>query len=75
MSLTSAMVRYYNKGNLKAVISHPVFMINSDDLMNHSEAEKKMVETFNSQDKIVFGFGRRVWRWRFLNSAECKDWQ
>ena len=26
-------------------------MTNSDDLENHSEVQKKMVETFNSQDK------------------------
>ena len=29
----------------------PVFMNNSVDLMNHSEAQKWMVETINSQDK------------------------
>ena len=49
--LTSEMVCDYNRGNFKAVISPPVFMKNSVDLMNHSEAQKKMVETFNSQDK------------------------
>ena len=49
--LTSEMVCDYKRGNFKAVISPPVFMKNSVDLMNHSEAQKKMVETFNSQDK------------------------
>ena len=45
------MVCDYKRGNFKAVISAPVFMTNSIDLMNHSEAQKKMVETFNSQGK------------------------
>ena len=45
------MVYDYKRGNFKAVISPPVFMTNSVDLMNHSKAQKKMVETFNSQDK------------------------
>ena len=51
VSLTSEMVCDYERGNFKAVISLPVFMTNSVDLMNHSEAQKKMVETFNSQYK------------------------
>ena len=45
------MVRDYKRGNFKAVATPSVFMTNSVDLMNHSEAQKKMVETFNSQDK------------------------
>ena len=45
------MVCDYKRGNFKAVISAPVFMTNSIDLMNHSESQKKMVETFNSQGK------------------------
>ena len=51
VSLTSEMVCDYKRGNFKAIISPPVFMTSSVDLMNHSEAQKKMVETFNSQDK------------------------
>ena len=51
MSFTSEMVCSYKRGNFKAVIFPPVFMTNSVDLTNHSEAQKKMVETFNSQDK------------------------
>ena len=51
VSLTSEMVCDYKRGNSKAIISPPVFMTSSVDLMNHSEAQKKMVETFNSQDK------------------------
>ena len=51
MSLTSEIVRDYKRGNFKAVTSPPEFMTNSVNLMNHSEVQKKMVETFNSQDK------------------------
>ena len=51
VSLTSEMVCDYKRSYFKAVISPPVFFNNSFDLMNHSEAQKKMVETFNSQDK------------------------
>ena len=51
VSLTSEMVCDYKRGYFKSVISPPVFFNNSFDLMNHSEAQKKMVETFNSQDK------------------------
>ena len=53
VSFTSEMVCSYKRGNFKAVIFPPVFMTNSVDLTNHSEAQKKMVETFNSQDKEV----------------------
>ena len=51
VSLTSEMVCDYKRDNFKAVISPPVFMTNSVDLINHSEAQKNMVEIFNSQDK------------------------
>ena len=51
VSLTSEMVCDYKRDNFKAVISPPVFMTNSIDLINHSEAQKNMVEIFNSQDK------------------------
>ena len=51
VSLTSEMVCDYRRGNFKAVISPSVFMTNSGDLMNHSEAQEKVVETFNSQNK------------------------
>ena len=51
MSLTSEIVCNYKGGNFKAVISPPVFMTDSVDLINHSEVQKKMVETFNSQRK------------------------
>ena len=50
-SLTSEIVLDYKKGNLKAVTSPPEFMTDSVYLMNHSEVQKKVVETFNSQDK------------------------
>ena len=45
VSLTSEMVCDYKRGNFKAIISPPVFITSS------VEAQKKMVETFNSQDK------------------------
>ena len=45
VSLTSEMVCDYKRGNFKAIISLPVFITSS------VEAQKKMVETFNSQDK------------------------
>ena len=48
--LTPEMVCDFKKGNFKAIISPPVFMTNSVDLMNHSEIQKKRIETFNSQD-------------------------
>ena len=48
--LTPEMVCDFKKGNFKAIISPPVFMTNSIDLMNHSEIQKKRIETFNSQD-------------------------
>ena len=48
--LISDFVRDYKRGNFKAVTSLPEFMTNSVYLMNHSEVQKKMVETFNSQD-------------------------
>ena len=51
VSLTSEIVRNYKRGNFKAVTSPPEFMTDSVYLMNHSEVQKKMVETFNSQDK------------------------
>ena len=53
VSLTSEIVRDYKRGNLKAGTSPPEFMFMTDSiyLMNHSEAQKKMVETFISQDK------------------------
>ena len=51
VSLTSKIVRDYKRGNFKAVTSPPVFMADSADLMQHSEVDKKMVETVNSQDK------------------------
>ena len=44
-------MRDYKRGNLKAVTSPPEFMTDSVYLMNHSEVQKKIVETFNSQDK------------------------
>ena len=37
VSLSSEMVYDYKRGNFKAVISAPVFMTNSIDLLNHSE--------------------------------------
>ena len=45
VSLTSEMVCDYKRGNFKAIISPPLFITSS------VEAQKKMVETFNSQDK------------------------
>ena len=45
VSLTSEMVCDYKRGNFKAIISPPVFITSS------VEAQKKMVETFNSQEK------------------------
>ena len=51
VSLTSEIVCNYKRGNFKAIISTPVFMTDSVDLVNHSEVQKGMVETFNSQDK------------------------
>ena len=45
VSLTSETVCDYKRGNFKAIISPPVFITSS------VEAQKKMVETFNSQDK------------------------
>ena len=51
VSLTSEIVRDYKRVNFKVVTSPPEFMTNSVYLMNHSEVEKKMVETFNFQDK------------------------
>ena len=51
VSLTSEIVRDYKRGNFKVVTSPPEFMTNSVYLMNHSDVEKKMVETFNFQDK------------------------
>ena len=51
MSLTSEIVRDYKRGNFKAVTSPSEFMSDSAYLMNHSEVQKKVVETFNSQDK------------------------
>ena len=51
VSLTSEIVCNYKRGNFKAIISAPVFMTGSANLVNHSEVQKKMVETFNPQDK------------------------
>ena len=51
VSLTSEIARNYKRGNFKTFTSPPKFMSDSVDLMNHSEVQKKMVETFNSQDK------------------------
>ena len=42
VSLTSEMVCDYKRDNFKEVISPPVFINNSVDLMNHSEAQKKV---------------------------------
>ena len=47
VSLTSEIVRNYKRGNFKAVTSPPEFMTDSVYLMNHSEVQKKTVETFN----------------------------
>ena len=51
VSLTSDIARNYKRGNFKTFTSPPKFMNDSVDLMNHSEVQKKMVETFNSQEK------------------------
>ena len=51
MSLTSEIVHNYKKGNFKTVTSPPEFVTDSIYLMNHSEDQKKMVETLDSQDK------------------------
>ena len=51
VSLASEIVRDYKRGNFKAVTSPSEFMSDSAYLMNHSEVQKKVVETFNSQDK------------------------
>ena len=51
MSLPSEIVHNYKRGNFKVVTSPPEFMTNSVYFMNYSEVQKKMVETFNSQDK------------------------
>ena len=51
MSLPSEIVHDYKRGNFKVVTSPPEFMTNSIYFMNQSEVQKKMVETFNSQDK------------------------
>ena len=51
VSLISEIVHDYKRGNFKSDTSPPDFMTNSVYLMNHSEVQKKIVETFNSQDK------------------------
>ena len=51
------MVCDYKRGNVKAIISPPVFITNSVDLMNHFEVQKKRVETFNSEDKKLLVLG------------------
>ena len=57
------------------VTSPPVFMTNSDDLKNHSEVQKKMVETFNSKDKELLVLENVSEHGDSLNaiSNECKD--
>ena len=49
--LERKIVRDYKRGNFKAVTSPPEFVTDSDYLMNRSKAQKKKVETFDSQDK------------------------
>ena len=44
-------LRDYKRGDFKAVTSPSELMSDSVYLMNHSEVQKKVVETFNSQDK------------------------
>ena len=51
VSLTSQIVHDYERGNYKVVTSPPEFMTSSVYLMNQSEVQKKIAETFNSQDK------------------------
>ena len=51
VSLPSEIVHDYKRGNFKVVTSPPEFMTNSIYFMNQSEVQKKMVKTFNSQDK------------------------
>ena len=57
VSLTSEVVRSYKRGNFKAVTSPPEFMTDSVYVMNHSEVQKKTLETFNSQDKKLLVLG------------------
>ena len=51
--LTSEIVYNHKRGNFKAITPYPEFMTDSFYLMNHSEVQKNMVETFNSQDREV----------------------
>ena len=75
VSLTSEIICDYKRDNFKVVTSPPVFMTNSDDLKNHSEVQKKMVETFNSKDKELLVLENVSEDGDSLNaiSNECKD--
>ena len=75
VSLTCEIICDYKRDNFKVVTSPPVFMTNSDDLKNHSEVQKKMVETFNSKDKELLVLENVSEDGDSLNaiSNECKD--
>ena len=59
VSLTSEMACDYKRGNFKAVIYPPMFITNSVDLMNHSEAQKRWLKLLTLKTKSF-------WFWKMF---------